>query len=183
MATELTPLAYVVLALVGRQGAGAHDLVQMAASGQRLYYSGAASKIYERASRLAHLGYLSAERRPGKRGQRTFYTLTPRGRSALAAWLEQPSRFPRIQSEAATRVLASDLADDPAAVLRSVRGMVAEIGDLTRVLEEDERRADTLPHRAVQLALVRSLGRRLLEAHVAWIAEVEEALGDPETPS
>ena len=41
MSSELTPLAYVVLSLVGRQGAGAHDLVQMAASGQELYYAGA----------------------------------------------------------------------------------------------------------------------------------------------
>jgi len=45
MSSELTPLSRVVLALVGRGGAGPHDLVRMARGGQRLYYAGAASKI------------------------------------------------------------------------------------------------------------------------------------------
>jgi hypothetical protein len=52
MSSDLTPLSYVVLALVGRDGASAHDLVRMARGGQRLYYAGAASKIYAERKRL-----------------------------------------------------------------------------------------------------------------------------------
>ena len=177
MSSELTPLAYVVLSLVGRQGAGAHDLAQMAASGQELYYAGAASKIYERAARLAQQGYLNAERRPGKTRERTYYTLSDTGLDALQTWLEAPSRFPRIQSEAVTRVFASDLAVDEQAVLRSLQALKPEIERLHRVLDDDERRAPQFPHRARQLQLVRSLGRRLLDAHAEWLAEVEDILG------
>lgn len=180
MSSDLTPLAYVVLSLVGRQGAGAHDLAQMAGSGERLYYAGAASKVYERAARLAQLGYLAAEKRPGRTRERTYYTLTDKGLAALRAWIEQPSRFPRIQSEAVTRVFASDLAVDEDAVVRSVRALEPEIEQLRRVLEDDERRAAAFPHRARQLALVRSLGHRLLDAHLEWIAEVQDALGPRE---
>jgi DNA-binding PadR family transcriptional regulator len=177
MSSELTPLAYVVLSLVGRQGAGAHDLVQMAASGQELYYAGAASKVYERAARLAQQGYLNAEKRPGKTRERTYYTLSDTGLAALQAWLEEPSRFPRIQSEAVTRVFASDLAVDEGAVVRSLQALESEIERLHRVLDDDERRAMQFPHRARQLRLVRSLGRRLLDAHTDWLAEVEDILG------
>src|SRR5919107_4412068 len=112
MSRELTPLSYVVLTLVGRGGAAPHDLVRMARGGQRLYYAGAESKIYEQPKRLERLGYLRSEKRPGKTTDRTYYTLTENGLAALREWHAQPSSFPRIQSEAAARVLSSDLAED-----------------------------------------------------------------------
>jgi PadR family transcriptional regulator, regulatory protein AphA len=177
MSRELTPLSYVVLALVGQGGAAPHDLVRMARGGQRLYYAGAASKIYEQPKRLERLGYLSSEKRPGKTRQRTFYTLTDEGRAALTEWLAQPSSFPRIQSEAVARVLASDLAVDERVVAESVQALRAEIAELSAGIDEDERRAASIPHRERQLKLVRSLGTRLLEAHLDWIDEVQRELG------
>lgn len=141
--------------------------------------AGAASKIYERAARLAQQGYLNAEKRPGKTRERTYYTLSDTGLAALQAWLEEPSRFPRIQSEAVTRVFASDLAVDEGGVLRSLQALESEIEQLHRVLDDDERRAMQFPHRARQLQLVRSLGRRLLDAHTERLAEVEDILGAP----
>jgi DNA-binding PadR family transcriptional regulator len=179
MSTDLTELSYVVLALVGRAGAGAHDLVRMTRTGQRLYYAGAASKIYEQPKRLAQLGYLRAEKRPGKTREKTYYTLTDEGRGALMEWLARPSTFPRIQSAAVAKVLASDLAEDPGVVVESLQALRAEIAELSAVVDEDERRAPSIPHRERQLKLVRSLGRRLLQAHLEWIAEVEQELGAP----
>lgn len=181
MASELTPLSYVVLALVGQGGAAPHDLVRMTRGGQRLYFAGAASKIYEQPKRLERLGYLRSEKRAGKTRERTYYTLTEKGVAALREWLVQPSTFPRIQSEAVARVLASDLAEDPSAVVESLRALRAEISELSAGIDEDERRAPTIPHRERQLRLVRSLGRRVLQAHLEWIDEVERGLeGDAE---
>ena len=177
MSRELTPLSYVVLALVGRDGAAPHDLVRMARGGQRLYYAGAASKIYEQPKRLERLGYLSAEKRPGKTRERTYYTLTERGLAALQEWLAEPSSFPRIQTEAVARVLASDLAEDERVVAESLQALREEIAALSAEVDEDERRAPSIPHRERQLKLVRSLGRRLLQAHLDWIDEVERELG------
>ena len=177
MSKELTPLSYVVLALVGRGGAAPHDLVRMARGGQRLYYAGAASKIYEQPKRLARLGYLRSERRPGKTTERTYYTLTQKGLAALQEWHAQPSSFPRIQSAAVARVLSSDLAEDERVVAESLAAMREEIAELSAGIEEDACRAASIPHRERQLRLVRSLGRRLLEAHLEWIGEVERELG------
>lgn len=177
MSTELTPLSYVVLALVGRDGAGPHDLVRMTRTGQSLYWAGAASKIYEQPKRLERLGYLRSEKRPGKTRERTHYTLTGSGLAALQQWLARPSPFPRIQSEVAARVLASDLAVDAGVVVTSVQALRTEIADLAAQLERDEGRAVDIPHRERQLRLVRSLGLKLLEAHLEWIDEVEQELG------
>src|SRR5687768_10270216 len=159
MSSELTPLSYVVLTLVGRGGAAPHDLVRMARGGQRLYYAGAASKIYEQPKRLERLGYLRSEKRPGKTRQRTYYTLTDIGIAALQEWLARPSSFPRIQSEAAARVLASDLAEDERVVVGGLQAMRTEIAEVAAGIDEDEARAAEYPHRERQLRLTRSLGR------------------------
>jgi hypothetical protein len=80
---------------------GPHDLVQMARRGQRLYWAGAETKIYEQPKRLERLGYLVSEKRPGKTRERTDYRLTEKGINALREWLARPTHFPHSQSEAA----------------------------------------------------------------------------------
>lgn len=175
MSNELTSLSYAVLAMVGRNGAGAYELVQMAEGGQRLFWAGGASKIYAEPKRLASLGYLETEPRRGKRRERPHYTLSPNGLEALQHWLALPSPFPRIQSEATIRVLASDLAPDDR-VAKSLQAMRAEIADLRTELDAAERRAPAVPHREIQLALMRSLAERLLRAHAEWIDEAATEL-------
>jgi PadR family transcriptional regulator, regulatory protein AphA len=176
MSNRLTSLSYVVLAMVGRDGASAYDLVQMTESGQALYWAGAASKIYAEPKRLEQLGYLDSELRAGKRRKRPFYTLTDQGLRALQEWLGLPSPFPRVQSEAAIRIFASDLAPDDR-VLTSLLAMRGEIAELSAEIDAAEQRASAIPHRQAQLAVMRSLGRRLLQAHLDWIDEAEAELG------
>ena len=173
MSSELTPLSYVVLNLIGREGAGPHDLVRMARAGQRLYWAGAESKIYAQPKRLEELGYLKSEKTPGKTRERTHYRLTEKGQRALQEWLERPCPFPRIQSEAAIRIHASDLAEDPGAVLESLEALRGEIAELEGILDEEEARETLFPHRRRQLRLLHSLGRRILRAHSDWLDEVE----------
>ena len=72
---------------------------------------------------------------------------------------------------------ASDLADDPSVVLKSLDALREEIAELTAILDEGERREVQFPHRRRQLKLLHSLGRRILRAHLEWIDEVEHELG------
>ena len=177
MSSELTDLSYVVMNLIGRDGAGPHDLVQMARRGQRLYWAGAESKIYEQPKRLERLGYLVSEKTPGKTRERTHYRLTEKGLDALREWLARPTHFPRIQSEAAIRIQTSDLADDPRVILESFKSLKEEIKELSAIVDESERREPQFPHRRRQLRLLHSLGRRILQAHLDWIEEVEQEFG------
>ncbi len=173
---RLTPFSYALLVLVGRDGAGAHDLRRMMERG-RVYWSGAASQYYAEAKRLAERGFLEAHRQPGRTRERTLYTLTDKGYEALAAWVRTPAPFPRMQSEPLVRLLAADLVD-PEAVLDGLRGLRAEIEELTAGIAEGERVAAALPHRAHLLLLNHRLARRLLEAHSEWLDDVERELGD-----
>lgn len=174
--TDLTPFSYVVLALVGEGGLGPHDLVQMMRRG-RVYWTAAASHYYAEPKRLARLGYLSARKEPGKTRERTHYGLTEKGRLALRAWLAEPASFPRIQHEAVVKLLAADLGDE-ATVRTSLRGLRAEAADLNARLDVSEAVAATLPHRERYLRLVHNLGRRLVQAHLDWLDDVERELED-----
>ena len=171
----LTPFSYVVLTLVGRNGAGPHDLVRMARQG-RVYWTAADSQWYAEPKRLAKLGYLTAEKRPGRTRERTHYLLTDAGREALVAWAAEPARFPRIQHEAVTRLLLGDMVPDSVLVagLQSMRGEIAEI---TAQLDAADAAAADLPHRARYLRLNHALARRIVAAHSAWIDQVERELG------
>ena len=164
---DLTPFSYVVLTLVGSQGAGPHDIVRMMRQG-RVYWAAAESHYYAEPKRLETLGYLRSEKTPGKTRERTHYMLTDRGRQALSEWAASPAAFPRIQHDTVVRVLAGDLVGDEA-ILASLAGLRGDLADLSLRLEEAERAAETLPHRARYLALVHSLGRKLLRAHEEWV--------------
>ena len=173
--SELRPFSYVILTLVGEGGAGPHDVVRMMRQGQ-VYWSAADSHYYSEPKRLERLGYLRSERRPGRTHDRTHYQLTPKGRDALRAWGREPSAFPRIQHEPVVRVLAGDIVGAEA-IVSSLQGLRAELAALTARIDEAERVAATLPHRARYLALVHRLGRRLVEVHEEWVDEVERELG------
>lgn len=172
---RLNPLSYVVLALIGREGAGAHDLVDMVRRGGRLYWSASPSKIYAEPKRLEEMGYVRSQRAAGKTRQRTLYTLSDSGLAALERWLGEPSHFPRLYNEAVCRVMAGDLVDD-AALLAGLQSLKRELADLRANLDEAEAVASTLAHRERYLKLVHALGRRLVDAHEEWLGEVEREL-------
>lgn len=141
----------------------------------RIYVYGAASQYYAEPKRLERLGYLSARKEPGKTRGRTHYTLTEKGLAALREWGAQPTPFPRMDHQGVTRVLAADLIGE-ASVRASISALRAEIADVSARLDEAEAVAATLPHRTKYLLLNLRLARRLLEAHLEWVEEVESEL-------
>jgi DNA-binding PadR family transcriptional regulator len=180
-AADLTPFSYTVLTLVGRDGAGPHDLVRMARQG-RVYWTAAESQWYSEPKRLAKLGFLRAEKRPGRTRERTHYTLTEPGRAALLEWAAEPARFPRIQHEAVTRLLLGDMVPD-AVLVAGLQSMRTEIAEIAAQLGAADAAAAEVPHRTRYLRLNHALARRILDAHSTWIDQVERELGDPAQPA
>ncbi len=172
---DLTPLSYVVLVLVGEGGAGPHDLVRMARQG-RVYASASESQYYAEPKRLERLGYLTSRKEPGKTRERTHYELTPRARTALADWVRTPLAFPKFGSEPIIRLVAADLVGEDAA-LEGLLTMRADALDLSARLDVAEAVAETLPHRRKYLLLTHGLARKLIQAHLDWLDEVERELG------
>jgi DNA-binding PadR family transcriptional regulator len=167
-----------VLALVGRDGAGPHDLARIMQAQGGLYWAAAESQWYAEPKRLERLGLLRSTRQPGRTTPRTHYELTEEGAAALREWLGQPSSLPRIQHEALVRVLAADLGRD-ADVLASLSGLREDVAEKRQLLTAAKERAATLPHRERHLRLVHRLGDLLLDAHQQWLDEVEKELAQP----
>lgn len=174
MASDLTSFSYVVLVLVGRGGAGPHDLVRMARQG-RVFAQAAESQYYAEPKRLARLGYLSSRKEPGRTRERTHYELTDRGLEALREWMHGPTSAPGVHTEAVVRMLAADLVGERLA-LESLRGMRAELPDLRARLDVGAAMAETLPHRQKYLVLVLRLANQVLDTYEQWLDEVEREL-------
>jgi DNA-binding PadR family transcriptional regulator len=171
---DLTPFSYSILVLVGRGGAGPHDLVRMARQG-RIYSTAAESQYYAEPKRLERLGLLRSRKEPGKTRPRTHYELTAAGERALREWAPLPTPFPRIQNEGIVRLLAADLVGERP-VAESIGALRGEIADISARLDVAEAVAETLPHRRKYLLLNHRLSRRLVRAVETWVDEVEQEL-------
>lgn len=68
----------------------------------------ARSKLFEAPKRLAELGFARAARGRTGRRPRTVYTITPKGRRALAAWLREPGGGPELEFEQLMKVFYGD---------------------------------------------------------------------------
>jgi DNA-binding PadR family transcriptional regulator len=173
----LTPFSYVILALVGRGGAGPHDIVRMMREGA-IFWTTSESHFYAEPKRLAKLGYLKARKQPGRTRPRTHYELTDTGRQALTAWLARPAAMPRIQHEGIIKLLAADFSDD-ATIHASLAGLRTELERAYDNLEQMQQRAPTVPHRARYLRLIDDYGRRSLDAQRDWLDAVQQELDRP----
>lgn len=171
---RLTPFSYAVLILVGESGAAPHDLARMMRQG-RVYWTAAESQWYAEPKRLAELGYLKAEKRPGRTHERTHYRLTARGRKAVRDWVSTPAGLPRIQNEPVLRALAVDLAD-PAGIAEGLEALRPQIEERLAVADEAEEIARTLPDREGVLLVNHRFSRRMLELQREWLDEVQREL-------
>src|SRR5919197_2506496 len=160
---ELTLFSYEILGLVGSGGAGAHDLLRMARRGRILDWAGE-SQYYAEPKRLATLGYLDARKEPGRTRERTVYTLTDKGRQALAVYARTPVTVTPLRSEPLLRLLICDLVGEDV-TRESLLTLRDDIADLRRRLDDFERRAESLPHRERYLRLVVDFLRGFVDLH------------------
>lgn len=172
---ELSLFSYEILGLVGEGGAGAHDLLRLARHGRILDWAGE-SRYYVEPKRLARLGYLDARRAPGRTRERTLYSLTDRGRRALADYARTPVTVTPLKSEPLLRLLIGDLVGEEA-TRAGLATLLEDIDDLRARLDESERRARDLPHRERYLMLVIGFLRDFLDAHERLVDAVERELG------
>ncbi|HZO95760.1 MAG TPA: hypothetical protein VFB42_00155 [Gaiellaceae bacterium] len=178
---DLSLFSYEILGLVGRGGAGAHDLLRMARRGRLLDWAGE-SQYYVEPKRLAGLGYLEARKEPGKTRERTVYTLTGKGRQALADWARTPVAVTPVKSEPLLRLLVCDLVGEEV-TRESLATLREDVAHLRGRLDDSERSARELPHREKYLLLVLGFLRRLLDLHERLVDDVERELAAPAAAS
>jgi DNA-binding PadR family transcriptional regulator len=174
MANDLSLFSIEILGLVGRQGAGPHDMRRFAQRGRMLAWAGE-SQYYTEPKRLARLGYLAARNEPGKTRERTVYTLTDMGLEALREYAKRPVTFTPLKSDALLRMLICDLAGEDV-TRESMIALRDDLADIAARLDQAEEAAHGLPHREKYLLIATRFLRRYLELHEELVDEVDREL-------
>src|SRR5215467_6506332 len=104
----LTTTSYAVLGLLAVKPWSSYELTQQMDRSLGRVWPRAVSKLYEEPKKLASHGL--ADSVPEQNGQRTraLYTITEKGREALAEWLQHPGDGPTLEFEQLLKVFFAD---------------------------------------------------------------------------
>lgn len=124
----LTSTSYAILGLLAVKPWTTHELVRQVDRSLRRIWPRAQSKLYEEPKKLVAHRYASASDDSVGRRTRTRYTITARGRRALAAWLRQPGGGPVLECEQLVKIHFADSGTtaDIVANLEATRAWVLE---------------------------------------------------------
>lgn len=105
---SLTTTSYAILGLLAVKPWSTYELTQQMERSLGHMWPRAASKLYEEPKKLVDHGLARAtEDRVGRR-PRTVYSITAKGRGALAEWLHEPGDGPMLEWEQLVKVFFSD---------------------------------------------------------------------------
>ena len=132
MAGQLTTTSYAILGLLAVRPWTPYELAQQMDRAMGEFWPRARSKIYEEPKKLVAHGVARATPERVGRRPRTVYTITPKGRRALAAWMRTPSAPPQLEFEGLLRIFFAEHGgrDD---VLRTLDGVRAWTDERARV--------------------------------------------------
>jgi DNA-binding PadR family transcriptional regulator len=125
---SLTTTSYAILGLLAVKPWTTHELVQQVDRSLRRIWPRTASKLYEEPKKLVAHGYARATDDSVGRRPRTRYTITGKGRRALAAWLSEPGEGPILECEQLVKIHFADSGTkaDIIANLEATRAWVLE---------------------------------------------------------
>jgi DNA-binding PadR family transcriptional regulator len=104
----MTTTSYAILGLLAVKPWTTHELVQQVDRSLRRIWPRAQSKLYEEPKKLVAHGYANATDDSVGRRRRTRYTITPKGRRALAVWLQEPGEGPVLEFEQLVKIHFAD---------------------------------------------------------------------------
>jgi PadR family transcriptional regulator, regulatory protein AphA len=108
MASEPNTTSYAILGLLAVKPWTTYELAQQMTRALGHFWPRAESNLYEEPKKLVALGLARAA--PDKVGKRprTLYSITPKGRRALAAWMSTPAAGPVLEFEQLVRVFFAE---------------------------------------------------------------------------
>jgi PadR family transcriptional regulator, regulatory protein AphA len=105
---EPTTTSYAMLGLLAIKPWTAYELAKQMERSLRHFWPRAESRVYEEPKRLVRLGLARATAQSVGQRPKTLYTITPKGRRALARWLDEPGNDPHLECEALLKVFFAD---------------------------------------------------------------------------
>ncbi len=107
---KLTTSSYAILGLLAIQPWTTYELAKQMAVSLRNFWPRAESKLYEEPKKLVAHGLASVRVEPVGRRPRSVYSITPAGREALRAWLDEPGAVAALEFEALVKVFFAEQA-------------------------------------------------------------------------
>jgi PadR family transcriptional regulator AphA len=109
MAKELTTTSYAILGLLSVKPFTTYELAEQMKRALGHFWPRAESQFYEEPKRLVERGLAKAAQEQVGRRPRTRYSITAKGRRALAAWVRtSPNGGPVLESEALVKVFFAE---------------------------------------------------------------------------
>jgi len=113
---SLTTTSFAVLGLLAIKPWSSYELTQQMDRSLGRIWPRAVSKLYEEPKKLVEEGFARASTERNGRRTRTIYTITAKGRRALAAWLEEPGDGPVIEFEQLLKIFLAESGSKAAAL-------------------------------------------------------------------
>lgn len=107
-ATALTSTSYAMLGLLAVKPWTTYELARQMDHTLSRFWPRARSKLYEEPKKLVAGGLARGNVEAVGRRRRTVYSITPKGRRALAAWLAEPGAGPVLEFEQLMKVFFAD---------------------------------------------------------------------------
>lgn len=137
----LTATAHALLGLLALRPWTTYELAKQVQRSLGWFWPRTERKLYDEPKKLVAAGLATAtEQHTGKRA-RTVYAITPEGRAALRAWLDEPSAAPALEFEAMVKVFFADggaLAQLRTTLDRTRKASEARLAVLEQMVEEDQ---------------------------------------------
>jgi DNA-binding PadR family transcriptional regulator len=185
-ASGLTSTSYALLGLLAVKPWTTYELAQQMDRTVSRFWPRARSKVYEEPKKLVALGLARSTDDAVGRRRRTIYSITPKGRRALAAWLAEPGDGPVLEFEQLMKVFFAD-SGTTADLRRQLDAARAWAHELTLANIEVGRGyvegGAPFPERAAVNHLVGRFTDDLLETVDRWAEWAAETIEDwPEHP-
>ncbi|MDQ4067889.1 MAG: PadR family transcriptional regulator [Actinomycetota bacterium] len=144
---KLTTSSYAILGLLALRPWTTYELAKQMAVSLRNFWPRAESKLYEEPKKLVAHGLAEVRTEAVGRRPRSVYSITPAGREALRAWLDEPGAPASLEFEALVKVFFAE------------QGTKAQLVENLRRIADDQRR---------RVAVDAEWARRYLEGRSAF---------------
>ncbi len=172
--STLTPTARVILGLLAYKARTGYDIKQVTDRSTKFFWGASYGQIYPELRRLEEAGLVRSREAPRGEVRRRLYSVTPKGRKALADWLSEPYSHYDIRDEGLLRLFFADLLPPERVpeLLRRRREWYEESAALFRRLGEELGPIDD----ADPSGHVLRYGIELMDWNAAWWGDLERRL-------
>ena len=187
MAAALTPTSYAILGLLAVKPWTTYELAQQMDRALGQFWPRAESRIYEEPKKLVAHGLARASSEMVGKRPRTVYSITAKGRRALAQWVPTPGEGPVLEFEQLIKVFFAEHGTkaDLLATLAAVReGSVQLLGASARVPQAYLDGSGPFPERLPWLLLIGQFlldFQLMVERWADWASEIVETWPDDVT--